>query len=115
MSSYLFVPYSFVPDLVDFYENKTGERHESVFFGLWMTVHQLGISVAGLLLGAVLAVFGYSSNSGIDLISSVTGVRIIFGVIPGLFLFLTALIAMKYGITREVFLDVRSKLIKEKH
>lgn len=112
MSSYLFIPYSFVPDLVDYYENKTGERHESVFFGLWMTVHQLGISVAGLLLGAVLAIFGYASSSGPDVISSVTGVRIIFGIIPGIFLFFSALIGMKYGITREIYLEVRSKLNK---
>ncbi len=112
MSAYLFIPYSFVPDLVDYYESKTGERHESVFFGLWMTVHQLGISFAGLILGAVLAIFGYTSTSGSEVLSSVTGVRIIFGIIPGLFLFLTALIAMKYGITREVYLDVRSKLSK---
>ncbi len=113
MSSYLFIPYSFVPDLVDYYENKTGERHESVFFGLWMTVHQLGISIAGLLLGAVLTFFGYASSSGSEVLSSVIGVRIIFGIIPGLFLFITALIAMKYGITREVYFDVRSKLNKE--
>ncbi len=112
MSAYLFIPYSFVPDLVDFYESKTGERHESVFFGLWMTVHQLGISFAGLILGAVLAIFGYTSTSGSEVLSSVTGVRIIFGIIPGLFLFLTALIAMKYGITKEVYLAVRSKLSK---
>lgn len=39
-AAYQFIPYSFVPDLVEFYEHKTGERHESVFFGLWITVHQ---------------------------------------------------------------------------
>ena len=54
MSSYLLIPYSLVPDLVDYYEYTTGERHESVFFGLWLTSHQFGIAVAGLLLGLLL-------------------------------------------------------------
>jgi len=57
-AAYLLIPYSMVPDLVDYYQHKTGQRHESVFFGLWMTVHQLGIAVAGFLLGFLLDIGG---------------------------------------------------------
>ena len=110
MSSYLLIPYSLVPDLVDFYEHKTGERHESVFFGLWITVHQLGISFAGLVLGASLAIFGYSGDAAVQTGSALFAVRLAFGVIPGLFLFLAALIVQRYQVTRSVYQKVRAEL-----
>lgn len=110
MSSYLLIPYSLVPDLVDYYEYKTGERHESVFFGLWITVHQLGISFAGLILGASLAIFGYSGEAATQTGTASFAVRIAFGVIPGLFLVLSALVVQKYEVTREVYKQVRNEL-----
>ncbi len=110
MSSYLLIPYSLVPDLVDFYEHKTGERHESVFFGLWITVHQLGISFAGLILGASLDIFGYRGDVATQTESALFAVRVAFGVIPGIFFLLTALVLQKYEVTREVYQKVRTEL-----
>jgi GPH family glycoside/pentoside/hexuronide:cation symporter len=110
MSSYLLIPYSLVPDLVDYYEHKTGERHESVFFGLWITVHQLGISFAGLILGAALDVFGYRGEAATQTASALLAVRLAFGVIPGLFFILTALVLQRYQVTRQVYQQVRAEL-----
>ena len=110
MSSYLLIPYSLVPDLVDFYEHKTGERHESVFFGLWMTVHQLGISFAGLILGVSLSVMGYRGDAAVQTDSALQAVRLAFGVLPGLFFVLAALVVQKYGVTREVYQRARAEL-----
>ena len=95
MSSYLLIPYSLVPDLVDVYEYQTGERHESVFFGLWITVHQLGISFAGLILGVALDLFGYRGDAANQTESALFAVRLAFGVLPGLFFVLTALVLQK--------------------
>jgi GPH family glycoside/pentoside/hexuronide:cation symporter len=110
MSSYLLIPYSLVPDLVDYYEHKTGERHESVFFGLWITVHQLGISFAGLILGAALDLFGYRGDAAIQTESALIAVRLAFGIIPGLFFVLTALVLQRYQVTRQVYKQVRADL-----
>ena len=110
MSSYLLIPYSLVPDLVDLYQHKTGERHESVFFGLWITVHQLGISFAGLLLGAALDIFGYRGDVAVQADSALLAVRLAFGIIPGLFFVLAALVLQKYQVTREVYQQVRADL-----
>jgi GPH family glycoside/pentoside/hexuronide:cation symporter len=110
MSAYLLIPYSLVPDLVDTYEYNTGERHESVFFGLWITVHQLGIAVAGLILGSVLGSFGYNGEAVVQTESAVLAVRVAFGVTPGLFFVLAALVLQKYGVTRQVYQQVRAEL-----
>jgi len=113
MSAYLFIPYSLVPDLVDYYHHKTGERHESVFFGLWMTVHQLGIAVAGFILGAFLSVYGYEGNASAQSDSALLGVRLAFGLIPGFFLVLAALVLHKYGITRTVYQRIKAELAEK--
>lgn len=109
-AAYLFIPYSFVPDLVEFYEHKTGERHESVFFGLWITVHQLGIAAAGLLLGLGLQAMGYDGALAVQTERGILAVRIAFGVIPGVFLVLAAVIMRKYEITRTVFEQIKIEL-----
>ncbi len=101
MSAYILIPPSLVPDLVDWYEYEHGERHESVFFGLWMTVHQLGLGIAGFMLGIFLHSFGYVGGADTQTDSAVLGVRIAFAVIPGTFLVLSALLLQRYQITRE--------------
>ena len=103
MSAYLLIPGSLVPDLVDFYEYERGERHESVFFGLWLTIHQLGFGIAGLLLGVFLQVFGYNGSNDVQTESGILGVRLAFGVVPGLFLVIAALVLLRYQITRDRF------------
>jgi len=111
MSSYLLIPYSLVPDLVDVYEYQTGERHESIFFGLWITVHQLGISFAGLILGFSLGIFGYAGNAAVQTASALLAVKIAFGILPGIFFILAAWVLQQYGITREVYQEARKALM----
>lgn len=111
MSAYLLIPYSLVPDLVEYYEYKTGERHESIFFGLWITVHQLGISGAGLMLGLTLGAFGYEGTAAVQSDSALLAVRIALGIIPGLFLVLAALILQRYEVTRALYQSIREQMV----
>jgi len=113
MSSYLLIPYSLVPDLVEFYRHKRGEQHESLYFGLWMTVHQLGIAVSGFMLGGLLSLAGYNGSSEVQTPSAILAIRLAFGFIPGLFLVLAAAVLQKYGITRTIYQKVLSEL--ERH
>lgn len=110
MSAYVLIPPSLVPDLVDWYEYEAGERHESVFFGLWMTTHQLGLGVAGFLLGVFLDSFGYVGGADVQSARAVLGVRLAFAVIPGVFLVAAALLLQRYQITRERFEEAVSEL-----
>lgn len=107
MSAYLVIPPSLVPDLVEWYELRRGERHESVFFGLWMTVHQIGVGIAGFALGACLAVSGYSGDVDVQGPTAVLGVRIAFAVIPAVFLVASALLLQRYAATRAALATAR--------
>jgi glycoside/pentoside/hexuronide:cation symporter, GPH family len=110
MSAYLVLPPSLVPDLVDHYEYETGERHEAVFFGLWMTVHQLGLGVAGFVLGLFLTGFGYEAAAEVQDATAVLGVRLAFAIIPGTFLVLAALLLLRYRITRDTLVEAQVAL-----
>jgi GPH family glycoside/pentoside/hexuronide:cation symporter len=101
MAAHLVIPPSLVPDLVDWYEYRSGERHESVFFGLWMTVHQLGLGVAGFVLGLVLQWSGYVAGADTQPPGAVLGVRLAFGLVPAVFLVAAGLALLRYRITRE--------------
>ncbi|MFC1879824.1 MFS transporter [Chloroflexota bacterium] len=113
MSSYLLIPYSLVPDLVEVYEHQTNERHESTFFGLWITVHQLGISFSGLILGFSLSILGYEGEAVGQTASALLAVRGGFGIIPGLFFILAAVALQGYGISREVYQQAHNASSRE--
>lgn len=100
MSAYLVIPPSLVPDLVDWYEHVRGERHESVFFGLWMTAHQIGIGLAGFALGVCLALFGYDGDAAAQTPAAVLGVRVSFALLPAMFLVGSAVLLQRYAATR---------------
>lgn len=101
MAGWLLIPYSLVPDLVEYYQARYNERHESIFFGYWMTAHQVGIALSGLFIGLILGSTGYVGEVREQIPSAVTGIRTIFGVLPAVFLVISALIVQKYTISRE--------------
>ncbi len=103
MASYLLFPYSLVPDLVDYYQSKTGERRESIFFGFWSTVHQLGIAFSGLILGLYLQWGGYDPDIAVQSENTLIVIKAAFGILPGIFLVLAALTLRKYDINKSSF------------
>lgn len=112
LAGYLIIPYSLVPDLIEYYQFKHKERHESVFFGLWMTVHQLGISVAGLIIGGLLAIGGYTGTETIQTEAALLSIKLSFGILPGFFLVISAVILTKYTITKKYFIKMSEELAK---
>jgi GPH family glycoside/pentoside/hexuronide:cation symporter len=109
-SAYMLIPYSLAPDLVDYYEHKTGQRHDSVFFGLWNAVHQAGIAAARLLLGVFLQIFGYDGRLAVQAAPAQMAVRLALGVLPGVFFILAAVTLQMYAITRQVFYQIQADL-----
>jgi GPH family glycoside/pentoside/hexuronide:cation symporter len=110
MSAYMLIAFSFPPDLVDYYELKSGARHESMIFGLWLTVHQLGVACAGLLLGLLLQLFRYDGTGSEQAPPALLAVRLALGVLPGAFMVLAVIVLQRYGITRQTYLEIRHAL-----
>ena len=110
MSAYTLIAYSFPPDLVDYYDHKKQERHEAIIFGLWQTVHQLGVAFSGLLLGLFLQFFGYDGTQVVQTPSALMTVRFALGLLPGTFMLLAVLALQPYTITRKAYLDIQEDL-----
>jgi glycoside/pentoside/hexuronide:cation symporter, GPH family len=112
MSAFMLLAFAFPPDLVDYYEHLSGERHESIIFGLWMTVHQFGIGAAGLLLGFFLQIFRYDGSLAVQPDSALLAVRMSLGVLPGIAMILAVIVLQKYDITRQKYQEIRLALGK---
>lgn len=110
MSAYMLIAFSFPNDLVDYMEHQAGERYESVIFGLWLTVHQLGIGFAGFLLGVFLQAFQYDGTQLQQTASALLAVRLALGALPGIAMIAAVVVLQKYAITRQVYLDIRQSL-----
>jgi GPH family glycoside/pentoside/hexuronide:cation symporter len=110
MAAYMLIAFSFPPDLVDYDDLRSGTRQESMIFGLWLTVHQMGVAVAGLLLGVMLQLSGYDGAAPVQADSALLAVRLALGVLPGIFMVLAVIVLQRYGITRRVYMEIRSAL-----
>ncbi len=72
----LFVfPHALLADIIDFDEQRTGERREAVYYGIQATLQKVGLGLAAAIFALVLAVFGKSADDplGIRLIGPVAG------------------------------------------
>ncbi|MBN1499480.1 MAG: MFS transporter [Spirochaetes bacterium] len=108
MSSYLILPYSLVPDLVDYCRYKTGVHHESIFFGVWISTHQLGLAISGIMIGVVLKLSQISSQGSEIIKYNPLGIKILFGLIPGILLLTGSLILQLYKINRNTIEEINN-------
>jgi GPH family glycoside/pentoside/hexuronide:cation symporter len=78
----LFVfPQALLADIIDFDEQRTGERREAVYYGMLATLQKTGLGLAAATFAIVLAVFGKTADDplGIRLIGPVAGVCTLIG------------------------------------
>ena len=74
-----------------------------------MTFHQLGLAVAGLILGSILKAFSYDAELTTQSDSAILGIRLSFGLLPSIFLIIAIVILQFYGITKSVFQQLNTK------
>jgi glycoside/pentoside/hexuronide:cation symporter, GPH family len=103
------MPWSIVPDAIDYHFLKTGHRTEGAFYGLWTFSVKLGQAIAMGITGLVFSWMQYVPNaeqSGLALL----GIRLLMGPIPTVF-FLTALLSLWfYPITRKRYEEIQRSI-----
>jgi len=95
------LPWSIIPDAIEWGELRTGERHEGMFYSLITLAQKIASSVAVPLALVVLDRTGYIPNSLIQPDSAINGIRIVAGPIPAALLCLGILFALIYPLGRE--------------
>jgi GPH family glycoside/pentoside/hexuronide:cation symporter len=100
------VPWSMVPDVVEYDEVRSGQRREGSYYAFASFFQKLATGVALWGMGQALAWTGYitpppSGSLPAQPETAVTAIRVFMGPIPAALLFLAVLFAWKYPITRE--------------
>jgi GPH family glycoside/pentoside/hexuronide:cation symporter len=102
-------PWSMLPDVIEYDQSVTGERHEGVYYGMWAFLGKftgaLGIAVAGW----ALKLFGYAANQP-QTSHALLGIRLFFGPVPAVVLLASLPLLIWYPITRASHAKMVEKL-----
>jgi glycoside/pentoside/hexuronide:cation symporter, GPH family len=111
------MPYSIVPDVVEYDFAENGKRREGVFYGMWTFSSKIGQSLGIALTGWILTAFGYQQPTAaiadpVQSARAILGIRILAGPIPALLFVCGAIILSFYPITHEVYKEIMEKVRK---
>jgi glycoside/pentoside/hexuronide:cation symporter, GPH family len=96
------MPFATMPDVVELDYALHGVRREGAFYGLFNFMNKVGVAVANLINGIVLAVFGYIANVDQTALSK-TGIQLLVGPIAGIFFLAGVVVFAFYPITRKYY------------
>lgn len=113
------IPWSMLPDVVDVDELNTGQRREGVYYGFFVFLQKLGISLGLALSNLVFDAAGYINAvpgeafplqpDGVKL-----ALRLFVSFVPAVILVLSFPIVYKYPITRSRHAEIRAELAARK-
>jgi len=103
------LPWSIIPDAIEWDEYQTGERHEGVFYSLVTLMQKVASSIAIPLAAVLLDVTHYVPNAAQQLQSALLGIRLLIGPVPAVLLTIAIVFAIKYPLDRAQY----SSIVKE--
>jgi GPH family glycoside/pentoside/hexuronide:cation symporter len=104
------LPWSILPDAIEWDEYHTGERHEGMFYSLTTLTKKVATSIALPLVLLLLDATGYVPNEAQQASSALWGIRITIGPIPAILLLIGIGFAVKYPLDRVQFAEIVEKL-----
>lgn len=101
VSSAHVLPWSIIPDAIEWDEYHTGERHEGMFYSLITLAQKIASSIAIPLTLLILEATGYNASLAQQPESAVGGIRFVVGPIPAILLVIAILFTLLYPLSRE--------------
>jgi GPH family glycoside/pentoside/hexuronide:cation symporter len=108
------LPWSIIPDAIEWGELQTGQRHEGTFYSLITLANKVTSSIAIPLALLVLDLTGYVPNAAQQPASARLGIRIVVGPIPAVLLCAGILFAILYPLSREQYAQTCQELEKRR-
>ncbi len=108
------LPWSMLPDAIEWDELNTGNRHEGTFYSLVTLFRKVAASFTIPLTLLVLSWTGYVANAPTQPPSALTGIRVMMGPIPAALLLVGVVFAWFYPLTRQRFEAVRAQLAQKR-
>jgi GPH family glycoside/pentoside/hexuronide:cation symporter len=109
------LPWSMLPDVVEFDEYQNGVRREGFYMGITQFIYKVSSALTVLLITTLIGVFGYVENAvtGTQPASALLAIRLLMGLGTALFYLTAALFARILPLTKERFDEVK-RLIAER-
>jgi GPH family glycoside/pentoside/hexuronide:cation symporter len=104
------LPWSILPDAIEWDEWRTGARHEGMFFSLISLMQKIASSIAIPLVLLLLDATGYAPNASQQLPSALLGIRLVVGPVPAVLLCAGILFAALYPLNRTEFARIVAEL-----
>lgn len=103
------IPWSIVPDTIEYDYSKTGTRKEGAYYGIWTFVSKIGNGLAIGISGGILSLTGYIAEAPQTDLAQF-GIRLIAGPIPAVIFLAGAAIILFYPITEERYKEIMEKV-----
>ena len=109
------MPWSIVPDVVEYDYAERGVRREGVFYGMWTFSSKIGQAVGIGLSGWMLSLFGYQESIGgvpaaTQSESAMFGIRLLTGPVPAVFFVAGVIVLSFFPITNRVYQQIIEKV-----
>ncbi len=109
------IPWSMMPDVIEFDELTTGLRREGIFYGFMVFLQKTSIAVAIFLVGRGLSLAGYITPSEavqapVQPERALETIRLFIGPVPAVILAISLVVVYFYPISRQRHLEAREEL-----
>ncbi len=108
------MPWSIIPDAIEWDEWKTYERHEGMFYSLITLMGKVANSITVPLSLVILEVTGYQAATAVQSESALMGIRMLIGPIPALLLIGGIVFALFYPLSRQQHQQIVKELRKRR-
>ncbi|MFQ5398589.1 MAG: MFS transporter [Anaerolineae bacterium] len=115
------VPWSLLPDVVEFDELQTGQRREGIYYGFFVFLQKLGMSLGMAASNLILDAAGYvkPAFAGAALAPAqpdavLTALRTFVSLVPAGILMVSFIFVYKYPITRARFSEIQTELTRRR-
>lgn len=109
------MPFSIIPDVVEYDYAETGIRREGVFYGMWTFASKIGQAIGIALSGWLLAIFGYQESVGgvaaaTQSESAMLGIRLLTGPVPALFFIVGVIVLSRFPIDNDTYKEIMRRV-----
>lgn len=106
--------WSLMADVDDYGEWKTGKRSTGISFSGNLFFLKVGLAVAGAMVGFLLSAYGYDAGAARQSDSAVSGIILLFTIIPGIGYLITAGVVRLLKVDRNMMIQIQSDLAKRR-
>jgi GPH family glycoside/pentoside/hexuronide:cation symporter len=111
-STHYILPWSIIPDTIEYDYSRCGTRREGIYYGLWVFVIKVGGALSGFIVGFMLDAFGYIPNLIPQPELPLLGIRLLIGPLTAVFFIAANIVLWFYPINRKAYDEIMATIKK---